>query len=137
MAEFKRNTSARPKPRGLRGKSNSNRDSGRDRNSDRSDRPERRDFGNSGGRSSGGFSRREPNRLYGRTSERPERTKVTCSSCGTRCEVPFKPTSNKPVYCDECFGKQGKSSGGNAGSSKDLEIINDKLDKIMQALKIN
>ncbi len=135
MAEFKRNTTMRPKPRGLRGKSSKSRDSGNSRGSrDRdSDRPERKEFGRSGGRSSGGFSRKEPNRLYGRTSERPERTKVTCSSCGDRCEVPFKPTSNKPVYCDDCFGKQGKSGD----SSKDLATINEKLDKIMKALKIN
>jgi len=60
-----------------------------------------RSFGNSGGRSSGGrsfgnrdsFQRREP----------AEKHKATCSECGQECEVPFKPTPGKPVYCFECF----------------------------------
>jgi CxxC-x17-CxxC domain-containing protein len=26
-----------------------------------------------------------------------------CSNCGKECEVPFKPTGAKPVFCRECF----------------------------------
>ncbi|MEK7449936.1 MAG: zinc-ribbon domain containing protein [Planctomycetota bacterium] len=33
------------------------------------------------------------------------RTDVTCDSCGKPTVVPFKPTQNKPVYCDICFAK--------------------------------
>jgi len=62
-------------------------------------------------------------------------TKVTCSECGAECEVPFKPTSSKPVYCNDCFAKKGKSSSDRI-SSKDLKLINEKLNKIMIALKI-
>jgi len=29
-----------------------------------------------------------------------------CSECGRDCEVPFKPTEGKPVYCKECFMKR-------------------------------
>ncbi len=29
--------------------------------------------------------------------------KATCSECGNPCEVPFKPTGEKPVYCNSCF----------------------------------
>lgn len=32
--------------------------------------------------------------------------KATCSECGEECEVPFKPTEGKPVYCKECFRKR-------------------------------
>ena len=34
-----------------------------------------------------------------------ERTmhKATCSKCGKECEVPFKPTEGKPVYCRDCY----------------------------------
>jgi len=60
-------------------------------------------------------------------------TKVTCSSCGEKCEVPFKPTSSKPVYCAACFAKKDKVS---SDSSKDFDLINEKLNKIMKALKI-
>lgn len=41
-----------------------------------------------------------------RFSDRPrEMHKATCASCGKECEVPFKPTGEKPVYCRECFQK--------------------------------
>ena len=62
-----------------------------------------------------------------------EMTKVVCSSCGVECTVPFKPTSSKPVYCNDCFSKKGK---GSSNSSGDLDKINEKLDKIMKALDI-
>ncbi len=32
--------------------------------------------------------------------------KAVCSECGNECEVPFKPTEGKPVYCKECFAKR-------------------------------
>jgi CxxC-x17-CxxC domain-containing protein len=35
-----------------------------------------------------------------------EMHKATCSECGQECEVPFKPTEGKPVYCKECFRKR-------------------------------
>ena len=80
-------------------------------------------------------------RSFGRDSPRTssrnrrdyEMTKVTCSSCGDRCEVPFKPTSNKPVYCSECFSKKDKFSSEKP--SKDLDIINEKLNKILRILE--
>lgn len=31
--------------------------------------------------------------------------KATCSDCGAECEVPFKPTQGRPVYCRDCFNK--------------------------------
>ena len=50
-------------------------------------------------RSSGGFGGR-------RRSEDRTMHKVTCDSCGEECEVPFKPTEGKPVYCRDCFQKR-------------------------------
>jgi CxxC-x17-CxxC domain-containing protein len=35
-----------------------------------------------------------------------EMHKAVCSECGKECEVPFKPTEGKPVYCRECFAKK-------------------------------
>lgn len=29
--------------------------------------------------------------------------KATCADCGQECEVPFKPTEGRPVYCRNCF----------------------------------
>lgn len=79
--------------------------------------------------------KRDSLRGHGRNKSEIEMTEVTCSSCGITCEVPFKPTSSKPVYCRECFGKNDKS-GPNKSSNRDLDIINEKLNKIMTALQI-
>ena len=37
-----------------------------------------------------------------------EMTKVVCSDCGKECEVPFKPTEGRPVYCRDCLPKHRK-----------------------------
>ncbi len=37
-----------------------------------------------------------------------EMHKATCADCGNECEVPFKPTEGKPVYCRECYAKHRK-----------------------------
>lgn len=30
---------------------------------------------------------------------------ATCSSCGKPCQVPFRPSAGKQVFCNDCFGK--------------------------------
>jgi CxxC-x17-CxxC domain-containing protein len=37
-----------------------------------------------------------------------EMHKTTCTDCGKECEVPFKPTDGKPVYCRDCYQKHKK-----------------------------
>jgi len=37
-------------------------------------------------------------------------TRVVCADCHQECEVPFKPSSDRPVYCKDCFAKH-KDSG--------------------------
>lgn len=37
-----------------------------------------------------------------------EMHKATCSDCGNECEVPFKPTDGRPVFCKDCFMKKKK-----------------------------
>ncbi|MDD5440111.1 MAG: hypothetical protein PHS37_07995 [Candidatus Omnitrophica bacterium] len=32
--------------------------------------------------------------------------KAVCADCNKDCEVPFKPTGERPVYCKECFAKR-------------------------------
>ena len=113
---------------GSRGKRKDSRGSysGRDRGDSRDDYPRRENR-----------DRRDSNREFrpnNRDRQEVEMTKVTCSLCGEKCEVPFKPTSSKPVYCAACFAKKGKA--GSDGSNRDLDLINEKLNKIMKALKI-
>lgn len=48
--------------------------------------------------------------------------KATCSDCGKTCEVPFRPTGEKPVFCSDCFsGKRGGDSrDGGRDSGRDF-----------------
>jgi len=39
-----------------------------------------------------------------------EMHKAICSKCKKECEVPFKPTEGKPVYCKECFATMPRPS---------------------------
>ncbi|MBI2111998.1 DNA-directed RNA polymerase [Candidatus Woesearchaeota archaeon] len=63
---------------------------------------QRRSFGRDGGQGGrgGGFNRGGPRRDFDGPREMH---KATCSECGQECEVPFKPTEGKPVYCRECY----------------------------------
>ena len=63
-------------------------------------------------------------------SARPTMHSTTCSDCGNTCEVPFKPTGARPVFCSNCFDKGAK--GGQ--SSEQLDTINAKLDLIIKAM---
>jgi CxxC-x17-CxxC domain-containing protein len=42
---------------------------------------------------------------YSAGYDRPAREmfSATCSNCGREAQVPFRPTSGKPVYCSDCF----------------------------------
>lgn len=37
-----------------------------------------------------------------------EMHKATCTECGKECDVPFKPTPGKDVFCRDCFAKKRK-----------------------------
>ena len=36
--------------------------------------------------------------------------KVICADCKKECEVPFKPSGDRPVYCKECFSRRKTSN---------------------------
>jgi CxxC-x17-CxxC domain-containing protein len=52
--------------------------------------------GYGGGSSYGGGRDRGPREMF----------TATCSSCGREAQVPFRPTSGKPVYCTDCFASR-------------------------------
>lgn len=56
-----------------------------------------------------------------RDNARPTMHKTTCDGCGASCEVPFKPSGDKPVYCDNCFkdNNDNKSSYTRRESRRD------------------
>ncbi len=35
-----------------------------------------------------------------------------CSNCGKKCQVPFRPDGEKPVYCKDCFGAPREAMAG-------------------------
>ncbi|MFH1173902.1 MAG: CxxC-x17-CxxC domain-containing protein [archaeon] len=99
-------------------------------------------FGTRGGSrfKSSGFQRdRFDNRL--------QMHEVTCDACKRPCKVPFKPRNNKPVYCNDCFGKQDRQSKNEQPDSnladqleelrEQVEELNEKIDKIMRSLSID
>src|SRR3989338_10103671 len=83
---------------------------------------------------------------------------AVCSNCGKDCDVSFRPTNGKPVYCKECFGNKRNSDRGderprrnesierlqskphfdggkgNDDVKKQLEGIHNKLDHLMHSV---
>ena len=52
--------------------------------------------------------------------------KATCSECGRACEVPFRPTGEKPVFCRDCFAS--KREGGDRAPRPDFNNRGPKRD---------
>ncbi len=83
---------------------------------------------------------------------------VTCADCGKATEVPFKPSPDRPVYCQDCFAKRRaaqnppkkpqkdqknplQQKGGQNGQAiglgeikRSLDQLNGKLDRLIQSL---
>lgn len=126
------------------------------------------DFRQGGGKRFGGGRPNFPKKSWGGSGGR-DRGPVTmhqaiCDQCGKSCEVPFRPTDGKSVYCSVCFeGKKetGNNRGGDRfpqknfnsyrppvktdlGSNiskgdsdelkKQLEILNVKMDQLIKAV---
>jgi len=109
--------------------------------------------GRFGGKKSGGNfkGRRGSN---DRDEDRPTMHQAVCNDCGNDCEVPFRPTGERPIFCSDCFKNKDDSSRGRDSRprfenkrpnqftgtrntenlGKYLEQINVTLNKILQAL---
>lgn len=75
-----------------------------------------RDFSDRGpNRNSGGFDRGSSRRSErggfggGNRGGASMMHQAVCFECGKDCEVPFRPTGGKPVFCSACFDKKGGS----------------------------
>lgn len=86
----------------------------------------RQGSGGFGGRPKFGGNNKFGGRREGgdRSGGRMELFPAVCSECKKNCEVPFRPTGDKPVYCRDCFGKQrhvpGRNSNGADGPRADF-----------------
>ncbi len=110
--------------------------------------------GGFGGGSRGGRSSFSGPRSFDRGGDRANRPlfDAVCSNCGKPCQVPFRPTNGKPVYCSDCFEKMGnRSQGQSAGrpersdfrpqasgfdaNKAQFDALNAKMDKILNLLQ--
>jgi CxxC-x17-CxxC domain-containing protein len=55
----------------------------------------------------------------GRDFDRPM-FRATCDRCGKECELPFKPTGSRPVYCNDCF-KQSNGTESRGFENRNTE----------------
>lgn len=85
---------------------------------------------------------------------------AVCSDCGDECEVPFRPTGERPIFCGKCFGaKKGDYEGSrapqrdydrpsftprpsapaastdNGATTRELQNVNAKLDQLIRAVE--
>lgn len=99
-----------------------------------------------GGRYGGGDFRR-------RDSGRREMHKAVCDECGESCEVPFRPSRGKPIYCSNCFERKdggssrrpsrrdsgrsdfGKRDDTNKQLLEQVSSLNAKLDRILKVIE--
>lgn len=98
---------------------------------------------------------RSESRSFGRgRSDDRQMYEAVCSSCGDTCQIPFRPSPGRDVFCSRCFEKNegGESRSGEHKSfdkprfsrddnrhstpnySAQFEALNAKMDKILSLL---
>lgn len=83
-------------------------------------------FGDRGGNRSS-FGEKRGNSDFPRRDSRdargggfgPAKFKATCADCGDSCEVPFRPSGERPVYCSNCFKNK---ENGRPGQFSDRSV---------------
>ncbi len=91
---------------------------------------------NRGSRSGGGrgFERRG---FSDRGSRGPvEMHQAVCDNCRKNCEVPFRPTSGKPIFCSDCFQNNRGSDSRRPTSSDDRQMFEAVCDECGQSCKV-
>lgn len=117
--------------------------------------------GGGGGFRKGGFDRGGDRPRFGggdrprfggggfrRDGDRPQMHHAVCADCGNDCEVPFRPTGDRPIYCKNCFGGKGgddraprqdrpsfdRNAAPAQGSDKMVRELSQKVDAIAKKL---
>jgi len=74
-----------------------------------------------------------------------EMFQAVCSKCSKNCQVPFKPSPDRPTYCNDCFkimrqnqGPRPPQGGGQPRNQTNYDVqfrmLNEKLDKLLGIL---
>ena len=71
----------------------------------RATRRAERERGSYGGGSYDGAPARGPRQMF----------EAVCSGCGSIAQVPFQPSTDKPVYCSTCFEQRRSANAGRPG----------------------
>jgi CxxC-x17-CxxC domain-containing protein len=73
--------------------------------------------GNRGGSRFGGDRGGRPS-FGGRDNREKEMHSAVCTECKKDCEVPFRPTNGKPIFCKDCFSRQDGGDRGERGGDR-------------------
>ena len=107
-----------------------------------------------GGRRDGGFSRGGG---FGGERREVVMHDAVCDECHQACQIPFRPSGDKPVYCKDCFMKKGGGpsrpardngprrdfgrpqsapsfGGSDNGVKSQIEAMNVKLDNLIRSI---
>jgi len=60
----------------------------------------------------------------GRGGPRREMHPTTCTLCGTKTKVPFKPTPGKPIRCRDCMDKVKEGKASKDELAKERKVLN-------------
>ncbi len=116
------------------------------------------DFKRGGGKRFGGGGFRGRDDRRGRDRGPVSMHQAVCDQCGKTCQVPFRPSGDKPVYCDNCFAskksggdnrggyrfaqksfsnKPAVSSGSNDEVKKQLVLLNEKMERLIKVVELS
>ena len=70
-----------------------------------------------------GRSRDHDNRERDNRSRERRFYQVICADCNKECEVPFRPSGDRPVYCKECFTRRKGSDTSSKADNVSRKVV--------------
>lgn len=75
--------------------------------------------------------------------ERPQMFNARCAQCGDSCEVPFRPSGERPVFCKNCFGDKRDAPASKPQMAdkriddlkRQIDSLHKKMDTIVRLLE--
>ena len=80
------------------------------------------------------YGRKDESRGFDRRDDRHQMYPAVCSNCGKDCEVPFKPTGERPVFCSDCFKKTSGREDARGSSGRNFERRDSQRQPMFQAV---